>query len=158
MLRPFTRDSDVYPDGRVRCRYGRNHNIHYHRLVIAAVPAGCQRALDVGCGEGMLARKLARHASHVVGIDQDAASIDAARRQNVNGQIGFVRGDFLTCPFQPASFGLISCVAALHHMDAAAASPVIWPPPHTYRQAAKPFPAWPWSSQPGRAGLVRRSP
>ena len=29
-----------------------NHNIHYHRLILQAVPPGCQRVLDVGCGEG----------------------------------------------------------------------------------------------------------
>ena len=98
-----------------------NHNIHCYPLALAAVPPGCQRVLEVGCGEGMLARQLARRVPHVVGIDQDAASMELARRQCPDGQIEFVRGDFLTCPFEPASFGLITCVAALHHMDAAAA-------------------------------------
>lgn len=98
-----------------------NHNIHYYPLVLAVVPPGCQRALDVGCGEGMLARQLARRVRHVVGIDQDAASIEAARGHGRDGQVEFVCGDFLTHPFPPASFGLISSVAALHHMDAAAA-------------------------------------
>jgi SAM-dependent methyltransferase len=37
----------------------------------------------------------------------------------LDGQVEFVCGDFLTHPFPPASFGLITCVAALHHMDAA---------------------------------------
>ena len=69
----------------------------------------------------MLARQLARRVPHVVGIDQDAASIELARRQGPDGRIEFVRGDFLTCPFQPASFSMITCVAALHHMDPAAA-------------------------------------
>ena len=98
-----------------------NHNIHHYPLVLAAVPPGCQRALDVGCGEGMLARQLAGRVPQVVGIDQDAASVEAAHRQGPRGQVGFVRGDFITHPFRPGSFGLISCVAALHHMDAAAA-------------------------------------
>ncbi len=98
-----------------------NHNTHYYPLILAAVPAGCQRVLDVGCGEGMLVRQLARRVRHVVGIDQDAASIELASRQDLDGQVEFVRGDFLTCPFQPASFSMITCVAALHHMDPAAA-------------------------------------
>ena len=98
-----------------------NHNTHYYPLILATVPAGCQRVLDVGCGEGMLARQLARRVPRVVGIDQDTTSIELARRQDLDGQIEFVRGDFLTCPFQPASFGMITCVAALHHMDGAAA-------------------------------------
>ncbi len=33
----------------------------------------------------------------------------------------FIVGDFLAWPFPAGSFGLISCVAALHHMDAPAA-------------------------------------
>ena len=98
-----------------------NHNIHYYPLVLAAVPPGCQRALEVGCGEGMLARQLACRVPRVVGIDQDSASIELARRQGPDGQVEFVCGDFLTRPFPLASFGLITCVAALHHMDAAAA-------------------------------------
>ena len=161
-----------------------NHNIHYYPLVLAAVPPGCQRVLEMGCGEGMLARQLACRVPRVVGIDQDTANIELARRQGPDGQVEFVCGDFLTHPFPLASFGLIACVAALHHMDAAAAltrmgqllvpggilvivglarsrppdlpweaaavianlghratkgywqhpSPIVWPPPHTYRQ------------------------
>jgi SAM-dependent methyltransferase len=107
------------------CMRGRdrrwNHNIHYYPLVLAAVPSGCQRALDVGCGEGMLARQLACCVPQVMGIDQDARSIEAARGKGRDNQVGFVCGDFLVHPFRPASFGLISCVAALRHMDAAAA-------------------------------------
>ena len=69
----------------------------------------------------MLARQLACRVPHVVGIDQDSASIELARRQGPDGQVEFVCGDFLTHPFPLASFGLVTCVAALHHMDAAAA-------------------------------------
>lgn len=98
-----------------------NHNTHYYPLILAAVPPGCQWALDVGCGEGMLARQLARRVRHVIGIDHDAASIELARRQGPDGRAEFVRGDFLACPFQPASFSMITCVAALHRMDPAAA-------------------------------------
>lgn len=89
-----------------------NHNIHYYPLILAAIPPGCQRVLDVGCGEGMLARQLAHRVPRVVGIDQDSASIELARRQGPAGQIEFVHGDFLTHSFPPASFGLITCPVA----------------------------------------------
>lgn len=161
-----------------------NHNIHYFPLVLDAVPARCQRALDVGCGEGMLARQLAGRVPEVVGIDTDEPSIALARQQGPEGRVEYVLGDFLGYPFPAASFGLISCVAALHHMDPAVAltrmadllapggvlvvnglarpvprdlpldlaavvvnlgyraargywqhpSPVVWPPPHTFRE------------------------
>jgi SAM-dependent methyltransferase len=98
-----------------------NHNIHYYPLIVAAVPPGCERVLDVGCGEGMLARRLAGLVPQVSGIDADTASIDLARRQDPAGEIELIRGDFLTYPFEPGSFGMITSVAALHHMDPAAA-------------------------------------
>src|SRR5207244_7689249 len=94
-----------------------NHNTHYYPLV----PAGCPRALDVGCGEGMLTRQLASRVPHVVGIDEDAASIGLARDQDPGCRVEYVLGDFLAHPFPAGSFGLIGCVAALHHMDPAAA-------------------------------------
>src|ERR1044071_7476750 len=98
-----------------------NHNTHYYPRVLDAVPDGCLRALDVGCGEGMLARQLAVRVPEVVGIDADAASIPLAREQGPPGRVEYVLADFLGHPFPAASFGLISCVAALHHMDPAAA-------------------------------------
>lgn len=96
-----------------------NHNLHYHPLVLDAMPAHCERALDVGCGEGTLARKLRSRAPHVTGIDADRASIDLARTHD--DDIDYVLGDFLIHPFEPASFDFIACVAALHHMNPEAA-------------------------------------
>jgi 2-polyprenyl-3-methyl-5-hydroxy-6-metoxy-1,4-benzoquinol methylase len=95
-----------------------NHNVHYHRLILSAVPAGCQRALDIGCGEGTLARQLARVVPHVVGIDRDAASIGLARRQDPAGLVKLICGDFVTHPFTSPAFHMVTSVAALHHMDA----------------------------------------
>jgi SAM-dependent methyltransferase len=98
-----------------------NHNLHYHPLLLAAVPAGCERALDVGCGEGVLARKLRRLVPRVTGIDSDETSVELARALDQDGEIEYLRGDFLTHSFEPASFDYVVCVAALHHMDEAAA-------------------------------------
>jgi ubiquinone/menaquinone biosynthesis C-methylase UbiE len=95
-----------------------NHNIQYHRLILRAVPPGCRRALDVGCGEGLLARRLAGLIPQVVGIDQDETSLNLARQQDPDGQTVLIRGDFRAHPFAPASFGMITSVAALHHMQA----------------------------------------
>jgi SAM-dependent methyltransferase len=98
-----------------------NHNLHYHRVILATVPDGARRSLDVGCGEGMLARDLRRVVAHVTGIDRDAASIDVALREDGGTGVEYVVGDFMTHPFEPGSFDHIASIAALHHMDAAAA-------------------------------------
>ena len=98
-----------------------NHNLHYHRVILAAVPDGARRSLDVGCGVGMLARDLRRVVPHVTAIDRDAASIDVARREDDGAGVEYVVGDFMTHPFEPGSFDHIASIAALHHMDAGAA-------------------------------------
>jgi len=106
-----------------------NHNIHYHPLILAAVPVGCARALDVGCGEGMLARELSRLSTRVLAIDRDEPSIALAKRHDTDAGSGrgadpaveYVCGDFLNYDLKPASFDFIASIAALHHMDARAA-------------------------------------
>ena len=96
-----------------------NHNIHYHPVILAAAPARCNVALDVGCGEGVLTRELRSVSERVVGIDRDPAAIGRARAVSVDG-LEYVLGDFLEHPFRSASFDLVASVAALHHVDAAA--------------------------------------
>jgi SAM-dependent methyltransferase len=94
-----------------------NHNLHHHGLLLAAVPSDCRRALDVGCGEGALVRRLAAHVDSVTGIDADSKVI--ARARDLSGtstNVGFVHGDFLLQPLPP-SYDLICAVASLHHMD-----------------------------------------
>lgn len=98
-----------------------NHNIHYHRLILDSVPFEAGEALDVGCGEGMLTRRLRRVVPNVVGIDLDKPSIDLAKDQSSADGIDYRHGDFLTYPFAAESFDIIASVATVHHMDAAAA-------------------------------------
>jgi SAM-dependent methyltransferase len=94
-----------------------NHNIHYHDIVLRLVPAGCQRALDVGCGTGLLARRLANVSESVVGIDADPEALSNARSfANHDSRIQFVEGDVMTYPFPAASFDFIAAVATLHHL------------------------------------------
>ena len=94
-----------------------NHNIHYHPRILRATPDGAQHALDIGCGVGMLARELRRTVPRVTAIDLDAPSIDQAPEHP--DDVDYVLGDFLIHPFEPASFDVITCVATLHHVDAA---------------------------------------
>ncbi len=95
-----------------------NHNTHYYPLILNAVPDAAVRALDVGCGEGMLARELRRRVPDVVGIDLDQASIDLAETQNADNRVHYVHGDFLIYPFEPAAFDIVATAATLHHVDA----------------------------------------
>ena len=96
-----------------------NHNIHYHPVLLDAIPINTDIVLDVGCGEGTLARALRSKAKRVVGIDLDAASIAIARNTPIEG-IEYIVGDFLSYSFPPAAFDAVLSVATLHHMNAVA--------------------------------------
>jgi ubiquinone/menaquinone biosynthesis C-methylase UbiE len=107
-----------------------NHNVHYQPVLLAAVPAGCATALDVGCGDGMLACKLAERCTGVTGIDRDARMIAAARararaheqeHELPPGRVRFIEADFLAHPLEEASFDFVCANTSLHHMDFAAA-------------------------------------
>ena len=86
-----------------------NHNKHYTDLLLRQVPPGCQNVLDVGCGDGSLARRLAdRFGIAVTGIDRDQASTS-------NPSLQFVEADFMQYHFDD-QFDFISASASLHHM------------------------------------------
>ncbi len=106
--------ADARDDAGGRPRW--NHNLHYHRVVLDAVPPGARTALDVGCGEGTLARRLRERVPEVTGVDLHAPSLAAARA--AGGDVTYVEGDVLTHPFAPGSFDLVASVATLHHLDA----------------------------------------
>lgn len=99
-----------------------NHNVHYQRVILNAVPPGCGAAIEVGCGDGMFACMLAARCAAVTGIDKDAPMIALARdRGHEIGNATFVEGDFLLHPFEDASFDFACANTALHHMDFPAA-------------------------------------
>jgi len=98
-----------------------NHNIHYHPMVIAALPPNCCQVLDVGCGEGLLARELSGVAQKVTAIDRDAPTIALAKKQTSAVNVDYVLDDFFVHPFEPQSFDAVVSVAALHHMGTSAA-------------------------------------
>ncbi|MBO0729166.1 MAG: class I SAM-dependent methyltransferase [Acidimicrobiaceae bacterium] len=98
-----------------------NHNIHYHPLILAALPPGCDRVLDVGCGEGLLARDLSTRVRHVVAMDKDAPTIALAREASSASNVDYVLGDVLQHPFEPESFDAVVSIATVHHIGAAPA-------------------------------------
>jgi 2-polyprenyl-3-methyl-5-hydroxy-6-metoxy-1,4-benzoquinol methylase len=94
-----------------------NHNIHYFRVLLDAVGQNARTVLDVGCGDGMLTRRLRKVAPHVTGIDLDEHSITVALRETTQPEITYVIGDVLTYPFEAASFDAVVAVVMLHHLD-----------------------------------------
>lgn len=98
-----------------------NHNIHHHPVVLDAVPARARRALDVGCGDGHLTRRLRERVAEVVGLDLHEPSLAMARDDTDGGDgLAYLRADVLHAPLRPGSFDLVASVATLHHLDARA--------------------------------------
>jgi SAM-dependent methyltransferase len=99
-----------------------NNNVHYQPVILNAVPPGCGPALEVGCGDGMLACRLAGRCAEVTAIDRDPQMIALAQaRAGEDARVRFIEADFLAHPLETASFDFACANTALHHMDFAAA-------------------------------------
>ncbi|OYD61306.1 methyltransferase family protein [Rhodococcus sp. OK302] len=90
-----------------------NHNIHYHRLILDAVPGHACTALDVGTGNGLLAVDLRQKVPAVTGIDREETVLESARQEH--DDIDWVLGDVMEYPFT-GTFDVVASVATLHHM------------------------------------------
>jgi SAM-dependent methyltransferase len=95
-----------------------NHNTAYHPWLVGLAARHRGDVLDVGCGDGLLAQRLATVSRSVTGIEPDPATAERAieRVADVeNVQISRTSFD----DFDPGSrrFDLVTFVASLHHMD-----------------------------------------
>jgi 2-polyprenyl-3-methyl-5-hydroxy-6-metoxy-1,4-benzoquinol methylase len=97
-----------------------NHNTHHYPDVLRALPDEVGRVLDVGCGDGMLARQLKAKAAEVVGMDRSGRILSVATAAEPRSGVSYLHGDLLAAPLRPESFDAVVSVAALHHMDPAA--------------------------------------
>lgn len=94
-----------------------NHNIAYYPVVLEAAPSPCRRALDVGCGQGLLIEELSAVAQSVVGIERDHVALAAAAQRTEHlGNVTLVESDVFDAELPLGGFDLVSAVAVLHHM------------------------------------------
>ena len=92
--------------------------------LVARVPAGEIRVLDVGSGGGDIARGLvqwgreAGHPLQVVAIDRNSEAVErAAARSRGFAEIQHVRGDASNLPFGPDSFDFVLSSMMLHYFS-----------------------------------------
>ena len=95
-----------------------NHNDHYHPLLLQHLPPGPGRALDVGCGTGKFARRLAAAGLRVDGLDVSGVMVEAARAAGSPGpgKVEYRHADISAGPLPEAHYDFISCIASLHHV------------------------------------------
>jgi SAM-dependent methyltransferase len=115
----------------------------YESLVLDAIPPGCKRALDVGCGNGELTRELHRRGvPEIVGVDRDEACVLRCRHHPQAGDIRYIRGDLRTADLGPelptdlpieAAAQIVNLVRRRSNdVDGEPPAPIVWPPPERY--------------------------
>lgn len=97
-----------------------DHNDHYHRLLLRHVPRNGGTALDVGCGTGAFARRLAGLGLDVEAIDPSEEMIAQARalspREQGTRMPRFRQADVTALELPPDHYDFISCLASIHHV------------------------------------------
>jgi SAM-dependent methyltransferase len=95
-----------------------DHNAHYHAWLMRRLPAGCERALDVGCGPGALARRLAARVGAVDAVDRSEVMIGRASAAAGKSNIRWLLGDVLdpSVPLDADGYDAVTAVSSLHHM------------------------------------------
>lgn len=94
--------------------------VGYFRRVLAeqGVDPGRSRALEVGCGGGLLSEQLARLGFAVTGVDPSLRSLETARRHAAESglDIRYLAGAGEALPCERASFDVVFCCDVLEHV------------------------------------------
>jgi SAM-dependent methyltransferase len=89
---------------------------HYLRKRTAFVLRSCPpgRGLDVGCGTGVLAQRLAEAGYEMTGLDPSEGMLEVMRKRT--SKVHAVHGSATEMPFADSSFDLALSVAVMHHI------------------------------------------
>jgi 2-polyprenyl-6-hydroxyphenyl methylase/3-demethylubiquinone-9 3-methyltransferase len=88
-------------------------------VAATGIAPGATKALDVGCGGGLMAEEVARMGFAVTGIDPSSASIETARRHATESelQIDYRVGKGEELPVADGEFGFVYCCDVLEHVE-----------------------------------------
>jgi SAM-dependent methyltransferase len=96
---------------------GATHNDHYHNFLLRRAPSNCKLALEIGCGTGAFARRLAERSQHVLALDLSPEMIRIARERSAEfPNIGFELDDIRDRALSAAAFDCVASIATLHHL------------------------------------------
>ena len=97
------------------------HRRWKNRLVQMACVKPGSRALDVCCGTGDIAQRLARAGAKVTGLDFSAPMLEVARQRNADRAASssapeFIQGDAMQLPFPDATFDVVTVGYGLRNL------------------------------------------
>ncbi len=101
-----------------------DHNAYYQNTLLRLLPAHPRHVLDIGCGAGAFAARLARRVERVDAIDRSPQMIAAARRiapPNLTCTVA----DVLDVELPRGEYDAIVSVTALHHMPLDRVLPIL---------------------------------
>jgi ubiquinone/menaquinone biosynthesis C-methylase UbiE len=77
------------------------------------------RAVDLGCGTGVMLDKLGRRYEQVLGIDISAEMLEGYDLSDLRAglRVGLLRADMAALPLATGSCDVVVCRSALHHME-----------------------------------------
>lgn len=116
----FTRTAEAFADFVLKER-----NFEAEHLLKVVAPRGSERAIDVACGPGTLARVFSPHVLSIIGFDLTPAMLARARKEAASlGLKNFIaiRGNALSMPFPDRSFDLAVTSYSIHHIPDGAAA------------------------------------
>ncbi|WNB91000.1 class I SAM-dependent methyltransferase [Bacillus sp. NEB1478] len=95
-----------------------DHNNHYHDYLLRFIPDDCKVAVDIGCGTGEFARKLADKSEQVYGFDVSPITIKKAIEFSKSYRnIKYKAEDIVEYSFEDESLDCFSSFAVLHHIN-----------------------------------------
>jgi len=83
---------------------------------IQALPEVAGRVLDVGCGSGRVTKQVAQFSGSIVGIDEDASLVRAARENSAARNVTYLVGGAQKLDFGKNEFDAVLFIKSLHHV------------------------------------------
>jgi ubiquinone/menaquinone biosynthesis C-methylase UbiE len=89
-------------------------------IIVATVPLAGRTVVDIGCGEGMLVRHMARAGAHVVGVEPGPRMLEFAHSAPAAADERYIEAPAETLPLPDAYADLVVFSNSLHHVPVAA--------------------------------------